>query len=378
MISALVLLLILVAVMYYAINKIINPVTTITKRITDISNGDFTIDIVPEGNNEITTLAESLNDYIKHMRETFNSLLNISGAMNGRAGECFEISHVLTEASGNQGESIEKLNLTLSDMNASIEDIARAATELAQTSSQLAQNAEEVKGLCDETMIASKDGRTEMQSMTENVGTLNDTMNELTSLIHDTARSIEEITGITDTINAISEQTNLLSLNASIEAARAGEMGKGFAVVASEVGTLANQSSEATETIRRLVEGVTRNITDINHKAEICARDMESCMSSVTAANKSFGVIYEDVAKATEGISNIASDIERINDVASNNAASTEEQASNINEVLSLSNSIVTESNKLQMETENITSISENLNSYSDEINTDLSQYRLN
>lgn len=373
--SAIVLLAILSAIVYVTISKGINPVTTVTERITDISKGDFTVKIVPEGNNEITTLAESLNEYISKMRTTFNSLSDISGAMNSRAGECFDISHILSDANNNQGESIEMLNSTLNDMNSSIEDIAHAATELATTSSQLAQNAEDVKTLCDETLDASTQGREGMESMTRNVTTLSATIEELSALIRETAKSIEEITGITDTINAISEQTNLLSLNASIEAARAGEMGKGFAVVATEVGTLANQSSEATETIRRLVDGITKNISDINGKAEICVRDMEACMSAVTGANDSFEKICEDVAKATDGISEIATGIEKINDVASNNAATTQEQASSISQVLGLSSQIVSESTKLRAETANITNISENLNRYSDEINSDLSQY---
>ncbi|MCR5503761.1 MAG: methyl-accepting chemotaxis protein [Lachnospiraceae bacterium] len=373
--SAILLLLVLSVLMYYIISKAINPVTTVTERITDISKGDFTVTLVPEGNNEITTLSESLNEYISKMRQTLNSLSSISGAMNSRAGECFDISHVLSDANQNQGESIERLNATLSDMNASIEEIARAATELADTSGNLAQNADDVKQLCDETMEASSKGKEEMESMTKNVATLNDTIAELTSLIRVTAKSVEEITGITDTINAISEQTNLLSLNASIEAARAGEMGKGFAVVASEVGVLANQSSGATDTIRRLVDDITKNIADINKKADICAQDMAACMEGVQGANESFDKIYADVAKATDGIVEIASGIERINDVASNNAATTEEQASSINEVLNLSDQIVSESNKLRSETESITSISENLNQYSDEINSDLSQY---
>ena len=373
--SAIILLAILSAIMYFTISKAINPVTTVTERITDISKGDFTVNIVPEGNNEITTLSESLNEYITKMRTTLNSLSDISGAMNSRAGECFDISHILSDANQNQGESIEKLNSTLSDMNRSIEDVAGAASELAATSGQLAQNAENVRSLCDETLEASAKGKDEMESMTRNVRTLNDTINELTDLIRSTAKSIEEITGITDTINAISEQTNLLSLNASIEAARAGEMGKGFAVVASEVGVLANQSSQATDTIRRLIDDVTKNIADINKKADICVTDMEACLNGVQGANDSFNLIYDDVAKATDGISEIASGIERINDVASNNAVTTKEQASNISEVLGLSDMIVTESNKLRTETENITSISENLNQYSDEINSDLSQY---
>lgn len=373
--SAILLLILLSILIYIILNKTLNPVSTITERITDITKGDFTVQITPEGNNEITTLAESLNEFIDKMRTTLNSLSSISGAMNSRAGECFDISHILSDANNTQGESIEILNSTLNDMNMAIDEIAQSASELADTSSQLAVRAEDVKNLCDETLESSTKGRDEMESMTRNVTTLNTTLNELTSLIMDTSRSVEEITGITDTINAISSQTNLLSLNASIEAARAGEMGKGFAVVATEVGTLANQSSQATETIRRLVEGITKNISDISRKAEICVGDMEACLGAVSGANDSFEKIYEDVAKATDGIGEIATGIERINDVASNNAETTRDQVSSITQVLDLSNTIVSESSKLRTETENITSISENLNQYSDEINSDLSQY---
>nr|MCR5510564.1 methyl-accepting chemotaxis protein [Lachnospiraceae bacterium] len=345
------------------------------ERITDISKGDFTVQITPEGNNEITTLAESLNEYIEKMRTTLNSLSSISGEMNTRAGECFNISHILSDANNNQGESIEQLNSTLNQMNFSIEEVASGATQLAETSSQLARSAEDVKALCTETLDASAKGREEMVGMTKNVSTLSETIGELSKLISETAETVQEITGITDTINAISSQTNLLSLNASIEAARAGEMGKGFAVVATEVGVLAGQSSQATETIRRLVDGITKNISDINTKAEICVSDMDACIKAVSGANESFDKIYGDVAKATDGITEIANGIDRINDVASNNATTTQEQATNINQVLELSNTIVSESGKLRTETENITSISENLNQYSDEINSDLSQY---
>lgn len=371
----LVMIIIFSILVYIMISKAINPVTKVTERITDISKGDFTVEIVPEGNNEITTLSESLNEYIGKMRTTFNGLSDISGQMNSRAGECYDISHILSDANNNQGESIDKLNATLSDMNTAIEAVANAATDLADTSSQLSRNAENVKVLCDETLEASSKGRDEMKSMTQNVGTLNETINDLTNLIKDTSKTVEEITGITDTINAISSQTNLLSLNASIEAARAGEMGKGFAVVATEVGALANQSAEATDDIRRLVENITRNISDISRKAETCVNDMEACLTAVSGANDSFEKIYGHVADATDGINEIADGIERINSVASDNAETTKVQASNISDVLELSNLIVSESNKLRSETENITSISENLNQYSDKINSDLSQY---
>ena len=367
----------LALLVYFVLAKYLKPVSVVTEKITDISRGDFTVTIEPEGNNEITTLSESLKDYIENMRSMLLNLAGISKNMSENAGECFEISHTLSDANQTQGASIERLNSVLNQMNHSIDDIANAATNLAQTSGKLSVSADEVKTLCNETMNSSKTGKAEMEEMTSNVSTLNETIKDLTELIRETAASVEQISGITDTINAISEQTNLLSLNASIEAARAGEMGRGFAVVASEVGSLAGQSSEATDTIRDLVNGITKNIEDISKKAEICVSDMEACLSGVERANSSFDSIYGDVAKATEGIMEIASDIEVINDVATNNAATTQEQASTIAEILQLSDSIVSESDKLLTETGNVTNISENLNKYSEDIESDLSKYTL-
>ena len=122
---------------------------------------------------------------------------------------------------------------------------------------------------------------------------------------------------------------------------------------------------------------ITKNIEDINQKADRCLTDMEACMTGVKCANQSFDTIYDDVARATDGIIEITNGISRINDVASNNAATTEEQASTITEILNLSDQIVEESNKLLSETESISHVSENLNQYSDAINSDLSRYEL-
>ena len=377
-IGASIILLILLAVMlYFMISKYLNPVTLVTGKIGDLSEGDFTTEMKTEGNNEITTLSEKLNGYIERMREMLLHLNGITDDMNESASNCMSISDELTSSNSSQSNSIEHLNACLEGLNRSIEDVASAAGDLAATSTALVDDSNKVRDLCGETVKSSEEGKAEMKDMTENFATLNGTINDLIKIIHATSETVDEIKGITETINSISSQTNLLSLNASIEAARAGEMGRGFAVVASEVGSLATQSTAATQDISVLVETITKNIMDINSKADDCLRDMESCLSGVERSNHSFESIFRDVTNATEAISDITDGISRINDVATGNAASTEEQVATVNEILELSEQIVTESDKISSETTKLQEVSNRLNGFSSGIVSDLKNFKL-
>ena len=374
---SLVLILLFTILLYLIIRKYIDPVSRVTTKINELGNGDFTGTIVPVGNNEITTLSEQLNNYINRMRGMLLNLTNIATDMNRSAEECFQISNGLSSSNSSQNESIGRLNQILNTMNLSVEEVAHAATQLAGTASNLTENSVRVRELCMDTVKSSEEGKAEMTNMTTSVSTLNQTMSELIGIIHATGETVNEITGITSTINEISSQTNLLSLNASIEAARAGEMGKGFAVVADEVGALASQSSKATENISHLIESITKNIEEITKRADDCIIDMEKCLSGVNRTSTSFDTIYEDITKATDGITDIADGINRINDVASNNAATTQEQAATISQILKLSDAIVEESNKISGETGNLSNVSEKLNGFSNAIAGDLEQFTL-
>ncbi len=375
--AALVLLALASVLLNFIIRKYLNPVTKVSGKIGDLSDGDFTTEIKPQGNNEITTLSEKMNEYISRMREMLINLSGITEDMHASAEECSGISLGLSDSGNSQNKSIEQLNDYLNGLNSSIAKVANGATELAGVSSKLAENSNQAKELCLETVHSSDEGRTELRGMTESFSTLNATIKELTALIRTTAETVDQIKGITVTIEDISSQTNLLSLNASIEAARAGEAGRGFAVVAGEVGALANQSTDAATHISELVEAITQNIEQINRKADDCMRDMERCTAGVEHSNSSFESIYTDITRATEAIGEIADGVERINGVAANNADATEKQAKTVNRILDLSGMIVNDSDKISAETVKLSDVSAKLNGYSSDIMDDLKNFTL-
>lgn len=306
---------VLAAFLYFVIRKYLNPVSTVSGKIGDLTGGDFTTDIVPEGNNEITTLSEQLNDYIDRMKGMLTHLTEITGDMNESATQCAEISGGLSESNASQGESIEKLNDYLNGLDQSIEDVATAATELANVSSSLASNSEEVRTLCEETVKSSETGRNEMRDMTEAVTVLNKTIGELTSIIRMTADTVDEIKGITNTIGDISSQTNLLSLNASIEAARAGEAGRGFAVVAEEIGKLATESNNSAAEIKNIVAEITGLSKECVVQAESVGQIISREKALLENALEQFEVLNAEITGSVGNIGEVSEITDRLKDI---------------------------------------------------------------
>ena len=139
------------------------------------------------------------------------------------------------------------------------------------------------------------------------------------SKMNELAENTEKMNSILEMINSVTRQTSLLSLNASIEAARAGEAGKGFAVVAGEISSLANQTSDATISITKLIEGITMSIDEVfnainqlmesnkeqNQAAETTALNfekIEACSSNIYEVSADLENVISELAKSNEGI----------------------------------------------------------------------------
>jgi methyl-accepting chemotaxis protein len=235
------------------------------------------------------------------------------------------------------------------------------------------ESAEGVRELCETMLESSATGRDEMSRVTDSVTVLGQNIEELAEIIRVAARSIEEITGITDTINAISEQTNLLSLNASIEAARAGEAGRGFAVVAEEVRKLAEESGNSTQQIADLVAKIQSNMHGAVTASEESSDSVERSMSSVREADAIFesikitidalagGIrdVSQSIQSVSEGNNSMQQAVQAIAEISHANArrteevsSTTEEQSASAQEIAAATRGLAEEAEQLAKEVE--------------------------
>ena len=261
-------------------------------------------------------------DYVGDFLPIKESIENIIDAMNSLLGGVLESMNVIRTGAKNMAETASSLAEGASAQSNEIQDLFNHINQLTDDVIENAGKAEKVAVLANESMTVVEEG--------------NNQMIHLLDAMEIIKKQADDISNIIQVINSISEQTKLLSLNASIEAARAGEQGKGFAVVADEIGKLAEECGDAVDTTNELINKTIQAVNAGGALADETAGILKKIVNSTAETTRLVGDISKACSKEEGNIKVILNGIENIDSVVSNTAASSEESAAVSEQLLAM------------------------------------------
>lgn len=374
---AIIALVVIAAIILLVVRRLMKPISEITKDITAMSSGDFTIKVKATTNDEIGAMGSKVGEFVDSMRGMISSINDESERLSDESKNSSDVSEEMHESANAQAEAMNQLNQTVDQLAEAVNEIAKDATTLAGVVSDTKQNTDDATESMNETVGIASSGRDEMRQLSAAMGSIEETNNKLVESINKVGDASERITKIVSLISEIAEQTNLLSLNASIEAARAGEAGKGFAVVADEIGKLANNSDESAKNIGGLIEEVNALIGESVKKAAESSESIKENTARIENAIETFDKIYGNIEKTNGYVASMAENIEKVDGVATNVAAISEEQAASADEIQATSQSMVEQAKQIADNSEKVSESARELSEMSETLSSYVRRFKL-
>ncbi|EPX3984011.1 methyl-accepting chemotaxis protein [Vibrio cholerae] len=275
-----------------------------------------------DGNDELCDIGKSFNAFIDKVHHSIEEVAENSKELAMMASSVSQRAHMTQSNCASQRDRTVQ--------------VATAIHELGATVSEIASNAAMAADVAKQATLHSGEGKKVVGEVQNRIQTLVNELDNATQVVSSLATQINGISSTLDTIRSISEQTNLLALNAAIEAARAGEQGRGFAVVADEVRTLASRSAASTEEIQQVINRLQTEST--------------RAVEAMEKGRSQSDVVVEFSAKANQSLTEINSQIDHINDQNIQVATATEEQSTVVEDI----NRNVEDINQLTTETSHV------------------------
>lgn len=323
---------------WLVIKGIRKNLANISNKMRDIAegDGDLTVRLRHEKNDELKPLVESFNSFVSHLQQNVTNTINNVTQLDTISGSLVASSQVTSELSIKQHLSIEEVSSSLNQLFVAAKEIATNANDASISASSVSEQANLGEQQVKSTILA-------VQELTQDVGNASQVVKQLND-------NTQSAGSILESISSIAEQTNLLALNAAIEAARAGEQGRGFAVVADEVRTLASRTQTSTQEIQSVLlqlqdQAKTASTIIYNSvlKAETCVekfivaenslQQITSDITEISQRNESIAAATEEQEQTSTRIENFVEEIRKMAEGTSNSVQQVDVVAQDIQKV---------------------------------------------
>ncbi|WP_026580798.1 methyl-accepting chemotaxis protein [Bacillus sp. J33] len=368
-------IIIIVLFQIFVIRRSFKPLIQLQNGINEMKNGNLDIKL-PAREDELGKINEAFNEMVSELssmivkiRKTSETVLQSSELVSKATGQSKEHSVKISENIKQMTAGIQAQEISVTESAGAMEQIAAEISSIAHSSQDVSLVSKRMENYAIEGLEAISDVVSQME-------TINGAVKQSSNIIGSLKVRSDEITSILEVITGISNQTNLLALNAAIEAARAGEHGKGFAVVAQEVRKLAEESSQSTEEISKIIDEIQFETNNAVSSMDIGTKEAEKG----TKVAQTTGELFYKIKEITDQISN---QIEGVSAATQEISAGTEEVTASVNDLAAIaqSNSNFTqdikESTVLQLDSINqLSEASKELNALANELQGMITKFK--
>lgn len=314
-----------------------NNMKRISRKFGDVAQGDLTVTVSAKGHDEFQDLAGSATNMITNTKKLVNQVSNATGELEVSAQNVGQASELIHEYSQDITRAIGEINEGMEEQSRHAQECVEKTDVLSNEMQEVSRVVERVEKLVDETEGMINKGMEIVQVLGDRAGETT----KMTAKVSDSIESLRKesaiINSFVGTITEITEQTNLLSLNASIEAARAGEAGRGFAVVADQIGKLAEQSAQSAVNTRNLIGDTLEEIHAGNEAVDHASQTLSTIVDGVRKIAQDSEELTQIADTQADAMNQAESGVNQISEIVQSNSAAAEELSATSEELLAQS-----------------------------------------
>ena len=351
------------------IKKVTKEINRIKDRMGMVADGDLSVSLDQiKRTDELGQMLSHTNLAIGKFKDVIKKSLSTSKDVEKTGKEVKTIASSVADASDQISTAIEGIAGEATNQASAINTVTSAVKEMQENTDNISSSIQQIGRSSDSLLKNSGEMKKHISVMQCSSGDMTEQINDIAKKIAETSDTIEQMSGIVNSIENIANQTNLLALNASIEAARAGEAGKGFAVVADSIKGLSEDTSSELANIKAIINDLVDKFGLCTENIEYVVESNASNMEDTKEVMDAFDVLDKGITetsdivlrinsiikRSVEQITSISNQIVDIQRGAESSAAASEEVTASVEELTALMNTLDSNSEELTQKADNL------------------------